>query len=80
MLFRMDPGLLKYFFLCLTTNDVITTGTWIDFVAIYDLSHDVFRLSLDLLRMIPYSPPRGKGTISVPISLDLFLLQAAAMD
>jgi hypothetical protein len=76
----MNRGLLKYFFFCLTTDNVITFGTWIDFVAIYDLSHDVSRLSLDLLRMIPYSPTRGMGTISIPISLDLFLLQAAAMD
>jgi hypothetical protein len=76
----MDPGLLKYFFLCLSTNDMITIGTRIDFVAVNYLSHDVSLLSLDLLRMIPFAPPRGKGTISIPISLDLFLLQAAAMD
>ena len=56
MLFRMGFGLLKYFVLRLTTEDMITVGTRI------------------------YSAHLGKETISIPISLDLFLPQAAAMD
>ncbi len=55
MFFRMDPGLLKYFFLRLTTDDVITIGTRIDFVTVNYLRHDVSLLSLTWLGMIPTS-------------------------
>jgi hypothetical protein len=47
MFFRMDPGLLKYFFLRLTTDDVITIGTRIDFVTVNYLQ---LELGLTLLQ------------------------------